>query len=232
MIAAIVAAVALVAIVGFASTRKGPFKNGAATGPVAVVASGLPSLNASPGVEDLHEDDLYPDLAPSVSAAAGADGEDLADPSAAPSPALGSASPVLGSTSPGPPPSWSSVIDELSKARVRIFEDPDRADMTAADRPGSSAYRADDASRALLAAQKLRARSLRFEIMTVNLVSETDPIVVLDVVDRASAYTIVDAQGRTVESRPARGPKQWRITIRRDQGRWRFVEITAATKGR
>ena len=68
--------------------------------------------------------------------------------------------------------------------------------------------------------------------MTVRVVSQVEPLVTLDVVDQLAAYSILDAHDRVVERRPARGAARWTMQLRRDQGVWRFVEISAAKSSR
>lgn len=129
-------------------------------------------------------------------------------------------------TSVGGPPTWHQVLAQLDHQRSSAFATGEAARLGAVYVAGSAPLTRDRAVLARLTAAGLRARGLRLLIQQVRVLSgPTRTSVRLQVVDRMSAYALVDATGKVVEQRPGRRAARWVVTLSRVGADWRIAEI-------
>jgi hypothetical protein len=138
------------------------------------------------------------------------------------------------SPDPGPPPDRGSApsaaalraaLVALDAARARGYASPSGADpdLWAAR---TCACRVEDVRRLRsLAARGLALRGHRARLVSFALVRAGPDSAEVAVTDRVAAYAAVDARGRTVARWPSSGPRRWRITLVRADGRWLFAGI-------
>ena len=97
--------------------------------------------------------------------------------------------------------------------------------LSRVDAPGSPALRTDqDAVRALVAA-RVQARGFAVTTSAVEVDSLTATDAVLLVVDRRSAYDLVNSRGVVVAAQPARGDARWRVHLVRVAGGWLVADV-------
>jgi hypothetical protein len=131
----------------------------------------------------------------------------------------------------GPEIPWSAVLSALDAARTRAFISGAIEQLSKVDAPDSAALKADQGALSTLKAAGLTPRGLSVELVSVNEVSRTADTVKLQVVDRASAYDLVDTAGTVDEHHSARGDTRWSITLVAGSalGSWRISEVVPAT---
>ena len=72
----------------------------------------------------------------------------------------------------------------------------------------------------------LRAKNMAAVVAQVQVLAQGDDVVSLTVTDTRDAYSIVNADtGRIVQKRPAREPRQWRVTMARTESGWLMQEV-------
>lgn len=108
---------------------------------------------------------------------------------------------------------WMDVLAELDARRNAAFAAGDAAQLDAVYAPGSPPLSADVARLVELRTAGLTPRGLAIEVVAVNVVEVTPGRVELAVRDRLAAYDLVDASGQVVEHRPARGEREWLVTV-------------------
>ena len=121
---------------------------------------------------------------------------------------------------------WTEVLADLDVRRNSALAAGDRRALRAVDVPGGPAERADRAAMTALARAGLRPSGLALVTATVGVLDATAQRVRLGVVDRRSAYSLVDSAGVVVERVPARGPKGWTVELERFGTRWRTASVT------
>ena len=132
------------------------------------------------------------------------------------------------SVAPAPAPAaaradtWVDVVTGLDRARVAAWSTVDVRALLTADAPGSSAVRDDRAVIGRLRIAGLRPVGVRFDVRSVGVVSTTGYRVRLHVVDRRSAYALVDRSGVEAERVDARAEQVWQVDLVRVAGAWRF----------
>jgi len=130
----------------------------------------------------------------------------------------------------GPEIPWSAVLAALDAARTQAFVKGAIDQLNNVDAADSAALKSDQAALSTLKAAGLTPRGLSVELMSVTEVSRTTDTVNLQVVDRASAYDLVDVGGTVNEHHNARGDTTWAITLVAGStlGSWRISQVVAA----
>lgn len=130
---------------------------------------------------------------------------------------------------------WERIMARIDENRMRAFMDDDTGSLVFADVFNSPIARQD-----YRIMQSLRTRHLRLdrnplhvdgieeEFLTMAGVVKRAGLLVTDHMD---AYNYVDVNGAVVDARPGRGPKTWRIELRRtgNVGRWLLFSAVAVT---
>jgi hypothetical protein len=91
--------------------------------------------------------------------------------------------------------------------------------------PGSAALATETARLQQLLDERLVVRGLELELVRVDPLSATGDHAVLEVTDRLPGYDLLDAAGRLLEHRPARGARTWRVELRRIDRAWRIADV-------
>lgn len=120
------------------------------------------------------------------------------------------------------------MLASVDAARAEAFAALDREGLRAAVVPGSTAWQADIAVLEALVAAGVRPVGQRWELLEVEEVEVGGTRAVLRVVDRRTAYDMVDSAGVVVAHRGARGRSAWRVEIAGGPGRWRVASVVAA----
>lgn len=124
---------------------------------------------------------------------------------------------------------WLAVLGGLDARREGALASLDAAALAEVYAAGSPPMALDAATIASLAAAGARARGLRLQVQSVQLVGRTPSRVSLRVVDRLPAYDLVSADdGRVLEHRPGRGPAAWAVDLVPAGGGWRIAAVTRA----
>jgi len=119
------------------------------------------------------------------------------------------------------------VLAAVDAARGEAFAALDREGLAAAVVPGSTAWRADLAQLEALAGAGVRPVGQRWEVLEVTEVSAGAQRAVLAVVDRRTAYDLVDDAGSVVAHRPARERARWRVELLGGPEGWRVSSVVA-----
>jgi Protein tyrosine and serine/threonine kinase len=128
---------------------------------------------------------------------------------------------------PAPPRAivWSDVVTGLDTSRAMAFASGRAVDLTAIDAPGSPAMRRDVATVDELDGRGVVARGWRARLEEVTVERRTQQRVTLSVHDRLAAYTLVTTAGVVRHRVAARGPRWWRLELRRVLGEWRVWDV-------
>ncbi len=123
---------------------------------------------------------------------------------------------------------WYQVVVDLDRARDALFARPDPAKVAQVDAPGSAAFRRDLATVTALRDLEVHADGWRPRVRSVTVVAAGPRETQLAVVDSVPAHALVDATGRTVEHRTARGTVRWHLTLVQVNDRWRIASVERA----
>jgi hypothetical protein len=123
---------------------------------------------------------------------------------------------------------WADVLGRLDATRSDAFGHDDVRLLTTVYVAGSRPLERDAAALADLAASGVRAVGLTLVVDQVAVVSDGPDEVVLHVVDRMPGYQLVRPDGSVAETRAARGPAAWLVTLRGGVAGWRIAAITSA----
>ncbi len=132
------------------------------------------------------------------------------------------------------PPDWWAVLAELDRRRVRALAALDSELLAEYAQPGSAMWSADAALVADLRGRGVRPKGLTSPVVAVERFESQGGQARVQMVDRRSAYTLVDDRGSVVESVPEAALSRWSVTLVRDaQGAagWRVVEVTPSAGG-
>jgi hypothetical protein len=121
---------------------------------------------------------------------------------------------------------WVAVVTHLDAMRSKAFADGDAAALATVYAPGSAAYATDSATVSSLASRGLRARGFTATVESVTAESGTPTTERLTVVDRLSAYSLVDATGHVVGRGAARAARTFTMQVSDVSGSWRVTAIT------
>jgi len=137
---------------------------------------------------------------------------------------------VVQAPAPSTPPAtgWASVVHDLDLARAAAFANADATVLAQVDAPGSAALRTDRLAVAALAAAGVHARGYAVATSSVVASSAGPADAVLLVVDRRSAYELVDVRGVVVSTQPARQDERWRVHLVRVAGDWLVADVSPA----
>jgi hypothetical protein len=124
-----------------------------------------------------------------------------------------------------PPESWSAVLRALDQRRSLAFADGDATALREVAVAGSDADRADSRVLRALAARGVTARGMRMEVVVATVEASSASGARLTVVDRRSAYDLVDRAGRVVHRVAARGDAVWTVELRRVDDEWRVARV-------
>ena len=122
---------------------------------------------------------------------------------------------------------WEAVLASVDAARGEAFAALDREGLAAAVVPGSTAWRADLAQLEALAGAGVRPVGQRWEVLEVTEVAASAQHAVLAVVDRRTAYDLVDDAGSVIAHRPARERARWRVELVGGPEDWRVSSVVA-----
>jgi hypothetical protein len=123
------------------------------------------------------------------------------------------------------PVHWQAVMSELDAVRDDAFVAGDPDALADAYVPGSAALATESARLQQLLDERLVVRGLELELVRVDPLSATGDHAVLEVTDRLPGYDLLDAAGRLLEHRPARGARTWRVELRRIDRAWRIADV-------
>src|SRR3954468_10217765 len=84
----------------------------------------------------------------------------------------------------------------------------------------SRALTTDQHALRALTTRHLHAHGLQLQVESVQVIKRGDRRVSLRVTDRLPAYDVLDADGRVVAHRPARGLTVWRVDLTRVSDSW------------
>ncbi|MFL6237963.1 MAG: hypothetical protein ACJ735_00530 [Actinomycetes bacterium] len=129
------------------------------------------------------------------------------------------------SHSPATKPDWRHEMTTLDRRRNTAFVRGNEAALADIYVPGSPALAADRVTLHALVAHHVHARGLHLTVVSVRALRATARAVTLRVVDRLSAYDIVDLHGDVVAHHPRRGNHMWRITLVRIGPDWRISAV-------
>jgi eukaryotic-like serine/threonine-protein kinase len=122
-------------------------------------------------------------------------------------------------------PVWKGVVKVLDGRRASAFTSGRVALLAEVYAPGSSAYATDRATLSSLASRGLRAHGLAATVEKVTIESGTKTTERLQVVDRLSAYTLVDGAGHVVGRGAARPARAFTMDLTEIGGRWRVASV-------
>ena len=132
------------------------------------------------------------------------------------------------------PPDWWAVLAELDRRRVLALAALDSELLAEYAQPGSAMWSADAALVADLRGRGVRPKGLTSPVVAVERFESQGGQARVQMVDRRSAYALVDDRGSVVESVPEAALSRWSVTLVRDaQGAagWRVVEVTPSAGG-
>jgi hypothetical protein len=126
-----------------------------------------------------------------------------------------------------PATDWRQVLADLDAAWAAGFAHP-AAGFAAVDVPDGSAYQADTAAGAALAAHRVHAAGLRLVLVAVAVESRSSQGVTLRVTDQRPAYVLLDSAGKVVQRVAARGTATHHIELRQvgAAGAWRIARVS------
>lgn len=128
--------------------------------------------------------------------------------------------------SPAPATDWAQVLADLDSRREEAFTQGDVDALTDVDAPGSAELAADLAALKALTAAGVHASGFRQVLGSVHPLRVTPARVVLLVVDERPAYALVRASdGSTVETRPARMSRRWRVELVMGAAGWQVGSV-------
>lgn len=135
------------------------------------------------------------------------------------------AAPEVSPTDVAQPFSWAAQIADLESARAGVFAHP-QLSLGDIDRPGSVAFGRDDGLRTYLQEHSLHAEGMSFQIESARQLTRTVTQATVTVIDTRSAYVLEDSHGKVVSHVAARPRHSWRVSLRFDQGAWRFTDVS------
>lgn len=116
---------------------------------------------------------------------------------------------------------WAVVIGELDRLRGRAFASPDGSTALDYAVPGQSAWIADRAALATLAAAGQRIRGLTSKVLSIAPIVERDTsLTTLRVTDIRSSYEVLARDGAVIARIPLSTKTIWRVSLALRQGRW------------
>ncbi len=127
-----------------------------------------------------------------------------------------------------PDPNWRALASRLDDARAAAFEQADPSRLADVYVVGSSAYSTDHATVASLASRGLHASGFQATVEHVTVDSSSVTGARLRVVDRLSAYDLLDSTGRVVGHGAARPDRAFTMRLTWSAGKWRVSQITPA----
>jgi eukaryotic-like serine/threonine-protein kinase len=122
-------------------------------------------------------------------------------------------------------PFWKDVVGTLDDRRALAFTSGHVGLLAEVYAPGSSAYATDRATLSSLASRGLRAHGLAATVEKVTVESGTKTTERLKVVDRLSAYTLVDGAGRVVGRGASRPARAFTMDLSNVGGHWRVTAV-------
>lgn len=126
---------------------------------------------------------------------------------------------------------WVDVLTELDARRSAALGSGSTAMLEAVYAEGSAALAEEQRRLDELLAAGVTVRGLAHSIVSAEVTSTGPGSVVLAVRDEMAAYELVDASGDVVARRPARGARQWLITLvptPTSEGEWRISSVQPA----
>lgn len=152
------------------------------------------------------------------------------EPVPPPTPMAAPDAPVAPNAAGTGPPDWWEVLAELDRRRARALTALDPDLVAAYARPESPVWSADTGLVADLRARGLRPLGLGSRVLAVERAELRSGQARVQIVDKRSGYSLVDAHGEVVESVPAAGLTRWSVALAeepRDPVGWRVVDVTA-----
>jgi eukaryotic-like serine/threonine-protein kinase len=140
-------------------------------------------------------------------------------------PAHPSVTAVAPATAPPAQTDWSEVMRVLDLARAAAFANADTTVLSSVDAPGSPALVSDTTVVRALADGQLQAQGYAVTTSEVRVVSTAGSDARLDVVDVRGPYRVVDANGSSVASQPARPRQHWLVHLVRVGGTWLVHDV-------
>ena len=111
-------------------------------------------------------------------------------------------------------PDWWEVLAVLDARRAEVLVSGDESGLSGYAAPGSPAWLTDEAMLANLESQGVRPAGLESRILAIEVVSEVDVGVALQVVDLRSGYDLVEeSTGESVGYVEPAGATRWTITL-------------------
>jgi hypothetical protein len=126
------------------------------------------------------------------------------------------------------PASWTALVSHLDALRASAFAAGQAAPLASVYARGVSAYSSDVTTVRSLVSRGLRARGFAAVVERVTVERRTPTTEQLRVVDRLSAYTLVDVRGRIRGRGQARPARAFTMDLTGLGGRWRITAITTA----
>jgi len=127
-----------------------------------------------------------------------------------------------------PDPDWRALVVRLDAARASAFEQADPSRLADVYVVGSAPYATDHATIASLATRGVHASGFQATVEHVRLESERVTTARLRVVDRLSAYDLLDSAGHVVGHGAARPDRAFTMRLTWAAGKWRVSRITPA----
>ena len=126
------------------------------------------------------------------------------------------------------PTDWTAVLGALDSARDAAFTDARVDELEAVYVPGSAALIADRDTLSRLVKAGEHARGLRFQLVSVQTVSQSPGSVTLAVADTLAGYVVVGPTG-SADVVAGRGLRTWTVVLRAQpsSGPWRIASINA-----
>ena len=120
------------------------------------------------------------------------------------------------------------MLSRLDATRDAAFGAGDLAALGEVYAPGCAPLATDRRALQELLAHHVHARELDLSVVSVLTEATSADRLTLHVVDRLSAYDVVDGRGHVVVHRPGRGPQAWSIDLTRSRQGWRIARVAAS----